>query len=140
MNIDKKSQVFSDYSDTHKMVHGFRPRLDWTKLTLEQLTEMLRDLYEFADQEFLREEKEHQKSWKAFRNMLQSLSNDSLVSITTVLNWIFSEYEDDGYGTQLRDIIRDYNLGYDKETVLYRVLRKGGYVEASDFPINNFKN
>jgi hypothetical protein len=140
MNIDPRLEVFSEYSDTHKMVHGFRPRFDWSKVTLEELTQMTNDLCKFANEEFTREQIEKQTSWISFRKKLQNLANDSQVSITTALHWIFSEYENDAYGTQLRDICHDYNLEYNKESVLFRMLRKGGYVKAVDFPMNNFTN
>ena len=134
-----KHEAFSEYSDMHKTVHGFRPRFNWEKCTLADLEKMMTDLCAYANWEFKEQEIQEKKSWTTFRAKLKQLANDSDVSMTTVLYWIFSEYENDGYGFQLRSICADYRISSQKQSVLYRMLRKGGHVQASDFPQGLFK-
>ena len=133
-----REQIYSEYSDTYKAVYGMRPRFNWLEYTFQELHQMYDELLVFARQEFDEERQREEDAKIKFKNTLNKLAQYCDVSIAQVLYWLYRDTDYDSYQrSKLGNLVCNNGMASYMECVLYRVMRKGGFVSPSDPEFRN---
>ena len=85
--LSERDQLLTYISDTHKEAYGFRPRGDYSGMSVQELSDWLDRLYEEAAEEAERIQNIEKESWNELKSHLANLVNMGAKDFRQALAW-----------------------------------------------------
>ena len=120
--LSERDQLLTYISDTHKEAYGFRPRGDYSGMSVQELSDWLDRLYEEAAEEAERIQNIEKESWNELKSHLANLVNMGAKDFRQALHWdmqaedcVHEGFKDFGFYCYHK------RVSYSKERVLARL-------------------
>jgi len=121
-DLSERDQLLTYISDTHKDAYGFRPRGDYSEMSVQELKDWLDRLYVDASEEADRIHNLEKESWKELKSHLANLVNMGAKDFRQALDWdmqaedcVHEGFKDYGF------YCYNKRIAYRKERVLARL-------------------
>ena len=121
-DLSERDQLLTYISDTHKDAYGFRPRGDYSEMSVQELKDCLDRLYVDASEEAERIHNLEKESWKELKSNLANLVNMGAKDFRQALDWdmqaedcVHEGFKDYGF------YCYNKRIAYRKERVLARL-------------------
>ena len=121
-DLSERDQLLTYISDTHKDAYGFRPRGDYSEMSVQELKDWLDRLYVDASEEAERVHNLEKESWKELKSHLANLVNMGAKDFRQALDWdmqaedcVHEGFKDYGF------YCYNKRIAYRKERVLARL-------------------
>lgn len=121
-DLSERDQLLTYISDTHKDAYGFRPRGDYSEMSVQELKDWLDRLYVDASEEAERIQNLEEKSWKELKSHLANLVDMGAKDFRQALDWdmqaedcLHNGWKDYGF------YCYNKRIAYSKERVLERL-------------------
>ena len=118
-DLSEREQLLTYISDTHKDAYGFRPRGDYSDMSVPQLKIWLDSLYEDACLEAERIQKAEKASWLALKSHYANLVNMGAKDFRQALAWDMDAEEVESWDFGFYCYKK--GIAYNKERVLTRL-------------------